>query len=118
MSRVMAETPAPALGSLSDRVQLLRRDNGAEDEGGTPAVFVPIATVWARVRALSARPAELADGRAVSITHAVVLRFRTDMQPGDRVLFGDRRLDIVGADDLNGRRAYLRCLCSETRMTG
>jgi SPP1 family predicted phage head-tail adaptor len=114
----MGEARPPALGALSDRVQIFRRDISAEDEGGAVVTFVPIATVWARVRALSARPASAADGRGVNLTHSVVLRYRTDIQPGDRLVFTGRTLEVIGADDLNGGRAYLSCTCSEQRVTG
>jgi SPP1 family predicted phage head-tail adaptor len=54
----------------------------------------------------------------VAISHAVVLRFRPDIGPGDRVIYRGRNLDVVSAADLNGRRAYLSCACSETQVTG
>jgi SPP1 family predicted phage head-tail adaptor len=114
-----AITPvAPPLGSLTDRVQLLKRDVSAEPEGGEITTFVPLATVWARVRPLAARPAETADGRTVSITHSAVLRYRTDFSPGDRLVYAGRKLDVVSAADLNGRRAYLSCTLSEVMVTG
>ncbi|KKB82745.1 hypothetical protein VW29_15655 [Devosia limi DSM 17137] len=90
----------------------------AEDEGGHSALYVPMANVWARVRSLSGRQGESADGRAVAISHAVVLRFRRDVGPGDRIVYRGRNLDVVSAADLNGRRAYLSCVCSETSITG
>jgi head-tail adaptor len=54
----------------------------------------------------------------VAISHAVVLRFRADLGPGDRIVYRGRNLDVVSAADLNGRRAYLSCACSETHVTG
>lgn len=114
-----AITPAaPPLGSLTDRVKLFRRDVSTEDEGGEITTYVPLATVWARVRTLSARQTETADGRGVSITHSAVLRYRSDLLPGDRLVYVGRNLEVIGADDLNGRRAYLSCTLSETAVTG
>ena len=108
----------PPLGSLTDRVQLQRRESTAEPEGGHIASFVPVATVWARVRTISGRQGIAADGRAVTMTHSAVLRFRTDLRPGDRIVYRGRNLNIVSAADLNGRRAYLSCVCSETSIAG
>ena len=108
----------PALGSLADRVQLLHRDLASDDDGGTLTTFVPLATVWARIRQLSGRQAETTDGRAVLLSHSVVLRYRTDLAPGDRLIYAGRSLDLVTAADLNGRRTYLSCTCSETSITG
>jgi SPP1 family predicted phage head-tail adaptor len=80
--------------------------------------FFPLATVWARVRQLTSRMSQAGDGRTASITHSVVLRYRSDIAPGDRLVFQGRNLDVVAAGDLNGRRAYLSCVCSETAVTG
>jgi SPP1 family predicted phage head-tail adaptor len=107
-----------ALGALRDRVQLQRRDMAPEDSGGHVTIFVPLATLWARVRALSPRAIQTADGRATEITHAVVLRYRDDVAPGDRFVCRGRLLDVRSAEDLNGRRVFLSCLCAETSFTG
>jgi SPP1 family predicted phage head-tail adaptor len=108
----------PALGTLTDRVQLQRRVVTGEDEGGTSAIFGPLANVWARVTALSARAAIESDGRGQGISHSVVIRFRTDLKPGDRVLYRGAVLEVAAACDLNGRRAYLSCQCTQRVVTG
>lgn len=114
----MSGEKIPPIGTLTDRVQLRRRQVTGEDAGGHDVLFVPIATVWSRVRPLSARQAIVTNGRAVEASHAVVLRFRSDLKPRDRMVFRGRTLEVISAEDMNGRRAYLRCLCSETRVTG
>ncbi|HTJ56997.1 MAG TPA: phage head closure protein [Devosiaceae bacterium] len=114
----LAEVQKPPIGSLRDRVEIRRRDTVADDGGGTVTTFFPIATVWARVRELSARQASWGDARGSSLTHSVVLRYRIDIGPGDRLVFLGRNLEVVGAEDLNGRRTYLSCTCVETMVTG
>ena len=118
MTLAMQETRMPALGALRDRVEIRRRDLADDGQGGFVATYFPLATVWARVRELSGRVAQAADARGSTITHAVVLRYRTDISPGDRLVFMGRNLEVVSADDLNGRRAYLGCACIETAVTG
>lgn len=108
----------PPIGTLVDRVQLQRREMAREADGGHATVFVPVATVWSRVRALSARAELEADGRGTGVSHMVVTRFRSDVKPGDRFVYRGRHLHVVGAEDLNGRRAYLSCRCSEMAVTG
>ena len=107
----------PSIGALTDRVELKRKIVTAEDEGGAAAVFSPIATVWARVRQLTARQALDGDARGTSITHSVVLRFRLDLHPGDRIAYRGRELEVAATNDLNGGRAYLACQCSERVVT-
>lgn len=108
----------PSIGTLTDRVQLKSRQSIAEDGGGHARLYVSLGNAWARVRSLTGRQASNADGRAVAISHSVVIRFRNDVGPGDRVVYRGRNLDVVSAADLNGRRAYLACTCSETQVTG
>ncbi len=108
----------PGAGMLTDRIQYQRREMTREAEGGHATVYVPVATIWSRVRQLSARPGLQADGRSSSVSHAVVVRFRPDVKPGDRFVYRGRHLDVVSTGDLNGRRAWLSCQCSETAVTG
>ncbi|MGV3490734.1 MAG: phage head closure protein [Devosia sp.] len=103
---------------MTDRVSLQRRDVAGEDEGGHITTFVPITSLWARVRALSGRQVTEADARGVAVSHSVVVRFRTDVSPGDRFGYRGRWLSVVSAADLNGRRAWLSCQCLETGVVG
>ena len=108
----------PPTGGLTDRVQLQRRELAPESEGGHVATFVPMMTLWARVTAIGAREAQTADGRSVSISHTVVLRYRTDVRAGDRFVYRGRQLNVVSAEDLSGRRRFLGCRCAETMVVG
>lgn len=114
----MREAVTPPIGTMTERVQLRRRVGSAEAEGGELAVFSPIATVWARVTELGARQELSDDARGQAISHSVVLRFRTDLGPGDRIVYRGGDLDVAGAGDLNGRRAYLSCQCTRRVVTG
>jgi SPP1 family predicted phage head-tail adaptor len=109
---------APTIGALTDRVDLKRRTTTDEAEGGEAVSFVPIATVWARVTTLAARQALAGDARGQAISHAVVIRFRTDLKPGDRIVYRGATLDIAATGDLTGGRAYLSCQCTEQAVTG
>ncbi len=106
------------IGGLRERVLLQRRDVSSEAEGGSVVTFVPMMNLWARVTAVGARPGETADGRGVIISHTVVLRHRGGIGPGDRFLWRGRLLGVVSAEDISGRRKFLACRCTETRVTG
>lgn len=109
---------APALGSLRDRVTLHRRDQITGDSGGLETTFMPIGTYWARVRALGSVLTQFAGGEASKVSHTAVLRYRTDVSPGDRLIYRDEPLDVISAEDLNGRRAYLVCRCRAVQQAG
>lgn len=108
----------PPASGLRDRVQLQRKEQTGEDEGGMATVYVPTMTLWARVTAVGARPATVADARSAVVTHTVVIRFRTGVSPGDRFIYRGRALEVLSAEDLSGRRAFLACRCSETAVKG
>lgn len=111
-------TRIPPLGTLRDRVALKRKEMSPEAEGGHTVVYVPTATVWARVHSLKGRETREAGGRHARVSHSVVMRFRTDVKAGDRIVYRGRPLEVLSADDLNGRRAYLSCACAETSVIG
>lgn len=108
----------PQVGSLTDRVQLQHKMATDEAEGGHAVAYVPVTALWARVRALGARLTADAGGRGVSASHSVVVRFRTDVSPGDRFGYRGRWLEVLAAADLNGRRAWLSCTCMERGVVG
>ncbi len=109
---------APAISGLRDRVQFMRRETTAEDEGGHLTLFVPAGVIWARVTATGARQVEIGDGRTAAMTHTVVVRHRTGISPGDRFVHRGRKLEILSAEDLTGRRKFLACRCAERVVTG
>jgi SPP1 family predicted phage head-tail adaptor len=106
------------IGSLTDRVSLQRRVDTSELEGGVTHMFMTVNSLWARVRTLSARLAMAADGRTAEASHSVVVRFRSDVSVGDRFGYRGRWLEVVGVNDLDGRRAWLSCTCAERGMAG
>lgn len=114
----MSTARLPALGTLRERVQLLRKSQSIGSAGGHKSTYVPLATVWARVRSLAGSLGEVSGGRTAKVSHTVAMRYRADLGPGDRIIYRSRALEILSAEDMNGRRAYLSCRCSETSSTG
>ncbi len=109
---------APSIGALTDRVQWARRVETAEPGAGTVQDFMPMATLWARVRALGLRQTRFGDGSGSEASHSVVLRYRSDIAPGDRLTYRGRRLEVLGREDPDGRRAWLACRCIEREFVG
>lgn len=103
----------PPIGSLRDRVELHSKQVVTEPEGGQLVTYVALGTVWARVHQKSAPFAVVGDAGTVRTTHVVVMRFRADLEPGDRITYRGSTLSIIGIEDLNGRKAYVRCACTD-----
>ena len=108
---------APPIGTLTERVVLKRRTTTHQDEGGEAAAYAPLATVWARVTPLGARAAFAGDARTQATSHVVVVRYRTDLRPGDRISWRGGELDVEATGEI-GRRAYLSVQCSGAEVTG
>lgn len=108
----------PQIGGLTDRVQLQRRTETAEDEGGHAVLYVPLLTLWARVRSFGGGRGVAADARGAEITHTVVIRHRTGVFSGDRFVYRGRHLEVLGTEDISGRRKFLACRCRERQVTG
>lgn len=108
----------PSIGGLTDRVQVQRRTETTEDEGGHAVLYVPMGTIWARVKSFGGGRSVAADARGVAVTHTVVIRHRSGISPGDRIVYRGRYLDVLSTEDISGRRRFLACRCSERRATG
>lgn len=109
---------AVPVSGLRHRVELQRPQFAPDEAGGHARVYVPAGTLWARVTALGARQVFVADGRAVAISHTVVIRHHPGVRPGDRFVHQGRRLNVVSAEDISGRRRFLACRCRETAVEG
>lgn len=108
----------PQIGGLTDRVQLQRRTETAEDEGGHAVLYVPLLTLWARVRSFGGGRSVAADARGAETTHTVVIRHRSGVFVGDRFAYRGRHLEVLGTEDISGRRHFLACRCRERQVTG
>ena len=106
------------LNELRHRVELWRKEQVADASGGLVETFVSLGTVWAHVGIASVRPAIDAGARAVEATLTVKIRFRSDLSPGDRMIAGSHTLEILFAQDADGKGAYLNCLCRQTNVAG
>ena len=109
---------APSIARLRDRAALLRRDSSLQADGGYELSYTQFAEVWAEVRPSMGADRIHADARAARVSHQITLRYRDDLVPGDRIKVRGKDLDIVSAEDPNGRRAYLSCKCTEILVVG
>jgi len=108
----------PALGTLRERIELFRKDQSVDLAGGNVEAFVSLGSVWAKVEQKNGTISAIADARSVGIYHNITIRFRTDLNPGDRIIYRSQNLEVISASDLNARKAYLVLKCSQIQVTG
>lgn len=104
------------IGPLRKRLTLQRDTGSTQDAYGQPvAVWQTVATVWAEITPQAAAERQIggAAQETATVTHRVRLRYRSDVTPGMRGLWGVRVFDIESAGDPTGRRAELLLQCRE-----
>ena len=82
-------------------------------------IFVPIGDgVGAGDGGWAARQVELADGRGGGDLAHGGAAATAPTAPGDRFVYRGRNLEVLSAEDINGRRQFLGCRCTERAVTG
>lgn len=97
-------------GQLTERVTLQSRSVVKDAYGQDTITWTDVATVWARVRALSAREFFVAAQVQQEQTLKVMIRQRTDVQPTWRLLWQGRAHDITGVIPTGREWTELMCL--------
>jgi SPP1 family predicted phage head-tail adaptor len=97
-------------GHLTERVTLQSRSVVKDAYGQDTITWTDVATVWARVRALSAREFFSAAQVQQEQTLKVMIRQRADVQPTWRLLWQGRAHDITGVIPIGREWAELMCL--------
>ena len=108
----------PTLGSLNQRVELFAKSETVDSSGGTVTNHHSLGFVWAKLDGHSGGFDDIADAHASSATKRLIIRFRTDVKAGDRVVVGGESFEVQSVDDPNGRRAYLIVTAVTTKATG
>jgi len=102
------------IGRLRHRV-MIQQDSGTADAFGehVPNWTVLAANVPAEIVTPSGSERQIAEQLDAICTHKVTIRYRSDVTPKMRVVFGSRTLNIEHAPDPDGRRRKLELLCKE-----
>ena len=107
----------PTTGDLRDRVRLEALVSTPDGHGGSASSWTIIDTVAAAVWPVSGREAVLAEQMTAVVSSVVWIRYRAGgVSVKSRVRFGARILEIEDVADPDGRRTWLRIMCSETAL--
>ena len=101
-------------GTLRERITI-QSDSGnvVNDYGETMPSWTDVATVWANVRAASGRERIAFGQETATLAYVIEIRYRDDIAPDDRVIWGDRALNIESVRDPDGRTRRIVLECSE-----
>lgn len=97
-------------GELRHRVTIQQATTSRDEFGAEVQTWADVATVWAKVETTAGDETIDAARASASLTHTITIRNRTGLLPTQRVLWGERVLEIgsVVADNV-GREMTLVC---------
>ena len=101
------------LASLRHRMTLETPQRTDDGGGGAVVTWQPVAVVWAGLMALRGNEALRYDRLTGTVTHRIIIRYRSDVTPEMRFTRAGRAFDIRAVLDMEGRRRWLHCLCEE-----
>lgn len=112
--------PHLSAGALDQLVTLQARTVGQDERGQALETWADVATnVWARVAPRRGRDFFAAAQDQATVDCTVLLRHRTDLTAGMRVLWKGQPLDVVGEPvDVGGAGVYLELLCVHGTRAG
>jgi len=103
----------PHVGLLRARI-VLQRESPVAQGGGSYAVnWVDVANLWAQIEPVSGREV-LQEVRLESrVTHRIILRYRSDVNAGMRVVWGARVFSVQAVINLGERDRFTQLLAME-----
>lgn len=106
-------------GQFNQRVTLQRRVDGVDAAGQASTTWVPVDTMWASVLPLRGRDLLAAAQQQATFDAKVTMRYRADVLPTDRLMWGPQPLEIVGEPiNVGGRGAVLELMCTHGVRAG
>jgi SPP1 family predicted phage head-tail adaptor len=103
-----------AIGDLRERV-FIQRDAGASRDavGGLVPSWETVANVWARVAPMSTGEQFRRQQMQANANWKVTVRYRNDLSPKMRVVWGSRTFEVKGVTNADERRRFLDLACEE-----
>jgi len=101
------------IGDLDHRIKLQTATRASDGAGGSTVTWSDTATVWASVEPVSGREPYVAQQLQGQVSHKVVIRYRSGVTHGMRVLFGTRTFDVQAVLNGKERNESLTLYCQE-----
>ena len=101
------------IGKMRRRVTIEQKLSAADGGGGASESWVPIDTVWAWMHPVGqAEPVQGEQKRSLR-TFEITMRYRSDVTPAHRLVFGQTVLAILSVIDREDARRWLVLTCEE-----
>lgn len=101
-------------GEFNKRIIIERPTDGtATAYNDKPKTYSTLATVWARIKPLTAREQLFAEQVKAETDYVVTIRYMSGLLKTDRVNYNGQLLEIHGIINIEMRNRELQLLCSE-----
>ena len=100
-------------GLLRNRVTIQTRSETTDDFGEIDFSWSNSATVWASVEPLSGRELMNAQQAGATVTHKITMRYKSGVNPKDRISFDSRTIEIESVRNYRERDISLELMCRE-----
>jgi SPP1 family predicted phage head-tail adaptor len=101
------------VGDLRRRVALQAPTDSIDSYGQAIRTWATYATVWASVVSTPGSEPQSALMQSSVTTYTVTMRYRTDVLPTHRMIYGDITLNIVGLSTVEGVNKHLRIMAMQ-----
>lgn len=103
------------IGQLRHRLVLETPQTTPDGAGGTTAVFTPVVPLWAGIHPVLVGAAQPPRQTGETLTHHIVIRYRSDVTVGMRFSKGQEHYLIRQVVDPNALKTRLVCMCTQER---
>jgi len=100
-------------GRLRHRVAIQTQSTTLDDYGQATSGWATDNTVWAAVEPVSGAERDIGEGMVGIVTHRVVMRHISGLDPKMRLLFGARALNIESVLNIDERNERMTVFCRE-----
>lgn len=100
-------------GLLRHKVLLQSMTDGKDTDGAPSETPTALASVWAAIRPVNANEVFRAAHFEGDVTHIITIRYRSDVTPKTRILYGTRVFDIRSVLNVEERNRELELTATE-----
>jgi SPP1 family predicted phage head-tail adaptor len=101
------------VGDMRRRVALQAATDALDDYGQAIRTWATYATVWASVVSTPGSEPQSALMQSSVTTYTITMRYRTDVLPTHRMIYGAITLNIVGLSTVDGVNKHLRIMAMQ-----
>lgn len=100
----------PGAGELNQKIQIQRLVYTDNDIGGSVQKWLPRCSVWAKITPTASSENALSMGVNSKTTYEILIFNRSDIEPSDRIQWGDRAMNIVDPQFMGMQEMFLKII--------